>query len=288
MGLTELASQYLNERVARGELDPMTARNHRSALRQFAGVVGSKSVGRLSTADLERWQETRVHLRPSTRRSQFSYVVTFCAWLHERRYVERNPAAGLRAPKVPRAVPRALPPGDVAKVLHHCPDARARAVVWLMVGLGLRCCEVSRLCIEDWDRNSEMMTVRGKGHHERALPVPQEATQAVLAYLAEHPATFGPLVRSYREPLRALDADTLSGMVAEWMRAAGIKRRSRDGVSAHALRHTAASDVLENCNDLRVVQQMLGHEHLTTTTIYLRRASMGKMREAMAGRSYMT
>lgn len=107
------------------------------------------------------------------------------------------------------------------------------------------------------------------------------------AYLDRFPASFGPLVRSYRDPSKSLGADTLSGMVAEWMRAAGVKRRSRDGVSAHCFRHTAASDVLDNCNDLRVVQQMLGHQHLTTTAIYLRRASMGKMREAMAGRRYL-
>jgi site-specific recombinase XerD len=57
-------------------------------------------------------------------------------------------------------------------------------------------------------------------------------------------------------------------------------------VSAHALRHTAASDVLDRCKDLRIVQQMLGHQHLATTAIYLRRASLVDMRTAMEGRRY--
>lgn len=286
MNLSDLANRYLSERVAQGALDPMTARNHRSALNRFAESVGSKSVGKLSTRDVERWLETRSHLRPSTRRSQFSYVVTFCAWLERQGYVGRNPAADLRAPRVPRAVPRALTAEQVGRVLRQVPDERGRAVVWLMVGLGLRCCEIANLRLEDWDQQGQLMTVRGKGAHERALPVPAEVEGAVMAYLDQYPASFGPLIRSYREPLQPLVADTLSGMVSEWMRAAGVKRRGGDGVTAHCFRHTAASDVLDNCNDLRVVQQMLGHEHLTTTAIYLRRASMGKMREAMAGRTY--
>jgi site-specific recombinase XerD len=74
--------------------------------------------------------------------------------------------------------------------------------------------------------------------------------------------------------------------VQQWMVDAGLKRRPRDGVSAHSLRHTCASDVLDACHDLRVVQQMLGHQHLATTAIYLRRADLSQMRDAMAGRRY--
>lgn len=222
MSLTDLATTYLTERVARGELDPMTARNHRSALNTLAASVGTKSVGRLSTRDLERWLETRAHLRPATKRSQFSYVMTFCAWLHRHGHLARNPALELRPPRVPRSVPRALTPAQVTRVLHHCPDERGRAIVWLMVGLGLRCCEIANLRMEDWDRQGRLMTVRGKGDHERALPVPAEVDGPVDAYLERYPTSFGPVIRSYRVPTEPLCADTVSGMVSEWMRAAGV------------------------------------------------------------------
>lgn len=287
MTLIERVPEYLTERVARGELDPMTARNHRSALNRFAATVGSKPVVRLSQRDIELWMETRAHLRPSTRRSQFSYVVTFCGWLQRRGYVHRDPSVGLKAPRQSQRVPRALDPESVAKTLKACPDSRGRAIVWLMVGEGLRCCEVSNLELEDWDRHAQHLMVRGKRGSERVLPVPAEVAQAIEEYLNDCPASRGPLIRSRRSET-ALKPDTIGGMVSEWMRAAGVKRRSRDGMSAHAFRHTAASDVLDACNDLRVVQQMLGHENLTTTTVYLRRASMGKMRDAMAGRTYGT
>lgn len=285
MSLPDLVAQYLEERVARGELDPMTARNHRSALAHFTTVVGTKPVARMNRADIEAWMETRAHLRPATRRSQFSYATTFCSWLVRQGHLKANPMDDFRPPRVPVGVPRALPPKAVAATLRHAPDARARAIVWLMVGQGLRCCEVANLDLDDWDRHRQHLTIRGKGDNERVLPMPTEVADALDVYLRESPAAFGPLIRSKRTDQR-LRADSISGMVSEWMRAAGVKRRSRDGRSAHAFRHTAASDVLDACNDLRVVQQMLGHQHLTTTTIYLRRASMGKMREAMAGRPY--
>lgn len=284
--LGELAIQYLDERVAQGELDPMTARNHRSALSHFARTI-DKPVAKLARGDVEKWLETRSHLRPTTRRSQFSYLTTFCTWLVRKEYLTKNPVEGIRPPRVPKSVPRALPPEEVAATLRHARGTRGRAIVWLMVGQGLRCCEVSRLDLDDWDRHGQHLTIRGKGDNERVLPMPAEVATAVDAYLAEHPAQHGPLIRAYRTDTR-LRPDSISGMVSEWMRAAGVKRRARDGRSAHAFRHTAASDVLDRCPDLRVVQQMLGHAHLTTTTIYLRRASMGQLREAMAGRTYLT
>lgn len=79
-----------------------------------------------------------------------------------------------------------------------------------------------------------------------------------------------------------------SGRVAKWAKLAGIKDHRWDGVSAHALRHTAASDVLERSNNLQAVQEMLGHADLATTSIYLRRVAAGRLREAMEGRKYTT
>ena len=68
---------------------------------------------------------------------------------------------------------------------------------------------------------------------------------------------------------------------------AGLKKANYDGRSAHALRHTAASDVLDRCKNVRTVQAMLGHASIATTQIYLRRANLDQLREAMSGRDYV-
>lgn len=112
-----------------------------------------------------------------------------------------------------------------------------------------------------------------------------EVEQALAAYLAEYPASAGPLVRSYRQPQRSLDPDTISGLVSRIMWAAGVKRARRDGVSAHALRHTAATDMLRQDAHLRDVQQALGHAHLSTTEVYMPYV-VRSLEDAMGGRWY--
>lgn len=284
--LAGLVLEYVNGRVARGEITKASGCNHRCYLSKFTDVVGNRPPSRIGVSDIERWMESRAHLRASTRRNQFGLVRSFCAWLVERGTLRANPCDKVRAPKLPRSVPRALPLDHVERLLAACPDNRARLVVWLMVGLGCRCCEVATLEIGDWDRRAKLVRVVGKGGHERELPTSDEVERALTNYLAEWPATSGVLIRSYRDAASPILPATISEMVSAWMRAAGIKRGTRDGVSAHALRHTAASDVAETCGDLRVVQAMLGHQHLSTTSIYLRRAGMAEMRAAMAGRTY--
>lgn len=286
-GVSVLVGRYLDYRVGQHTLSPLSARNHRSILNVFAQCVGHIAIDAIQVSHIEAWLASRQHLAPATRRAQFSSVKTFCGWLVREGHLEANPVLELRSPRQPRSVPRAVDADAVAALLSVVPDTRGRAIVWLMVGMGLRCCEVEHLEMGQWDRRTQTMVVRGKGSHERALPVPAEVASALDAYLADYPANSGPLIRSFRRPSSALTADALSGLVSEWFRAAHLKRAARDGISAHALRATAASDVLDVCGDLRVVQEMLGHQNLATTSIYLRRAGLPQLRQAMGGRRYV-
>lgn len=285
---SHLVDDYTARRVALHELSPLTARNTRCALRLLERIAnaGGHELLEVDRADVLAWLAAQYHLAPATRRARFSAVRLFCRWLVEEGYAMSDATAGVAAPRQPRSVPRALEPSSVARLLEVCPDARARAIVWLMVGEGLRCSEVAGLEVGDWNRHAEVLHVRGKGGHERVLPVVASCARALDDYLDEHPAAAGALIRSYRVEWRALTPGAISKHVSELMALAGIKRTARDGRSAHALRHTAASDVLDACGDLRVVQEMLGHRNLKTTEIYLRRANLGQMRTAMEGRTY--
>lgn len=278
-----LAERWVVGRVRRKEITPLTGRNHRSALTSFVAVVGQRRT--IRRTEVERWMERRAELAASTRRSDLSVIRGWCRWLVEEGHLRKDPCAHVPAPKEPRRVPRYIDRGLIGELLAVCPDARAVAVVWLMFGCGLRCIEVERLELGDWDRRAELLRVRGKGGHEREVPVPAPVREALNRYLAERPATTGPLIRSYNQPQNPLRADTLSGIVSELMRAAGIKRAPRDGMSAHALRHTSAADTLDaSGGNLWLVGEMLGHANLNTVKLYLRRARSGEMREAMDAR----
>lgn len=277
--------RYLHQRRTAGEITRTTATSNWAALNTLDEAHGKRPLESLGKGTLTRWKQLRSHLKPSTQCSQWSNVSCFLQWMVAEGHIRANPCRTMKAPKRPRSTPRAFEENDVAATLRHAPDARGRAIVWLMVGMGLRCVEVHRLSIEDWQRRDRIMRVTGKGMHERDVPVPHEAAYALDAYLVQHPATSGPFIRDYRHG-QPLKPGTLSHYVTAWMYEAGVKHHPYDGRSAHALRHTAASDVLDNCDDLRVVQQMLGHQHLSSTSVYLRRAAVRKMLDAMEGRSY--
>ena len=283
--LTPLVTMYVAGRRARGEINDRTAKTIRSALHSFADSHGDRPLHHLTRKAVERWLETTGDLAPSTRRTMLSAVRGFCRWLVDEGHLETDPTVGVARIRQPRSVPRALTVDEVAALLRVLPDQRARVIVWLMVGCGLRCVEVSRLDVGDYAAEAAALHVVGKGGHERIVPVPRRVQLELGLWLDEIGVVAGPLLR-HEDGRARLAPETISTYVSRWFAAAGIKRGRWDGRSAHALRHTCASDVLEACGDLTVVQEMLGHRDLSTTSRYLRRAGLEKMREAMEGRTY--
>jgi site-specific recombinase XerC len=283
--LSGLVDRYLAEQQALGNLGRDTAIRDGYRLRRFADSFGQRPLDQLTARAVERWLMSLEHLSAGTRRLNLSNVRSFCRWLIERDLIRRDPTARIRVRK-PRTVPRGLTRDQVVRLVAALPDLRALVIVVLMIQCGLRCCEVSRLEVADYDAHDQTIRVVGKGGHERVLPVPVLAQHVLRAHLVERGTVGGPMVQSRNRPGRALVALTISTLMAGWMRDAGIKVAAHDGVSAHALRHTCASDVLDKCGNVRTVQTMLGHKSLATTEVYLRRASQGQLREAMEGRDY--
>ena len=277
-----LVSLFMQRRASQNRYNVISVKVVEPRLRSFAHHFGRRPLGQLNQRAVERWLESLAHLAPNSRAAYLSSLRQFTAWLAEEGHVPVDPC--LRIPKVRRthAVPRAQSREAVGKVLAACRTDRDRAIVWLMVGMGLRRGEVAALRWEDYDPSGRVMLVRGKGDRERELPVPTE----VARILTRLNGGAGAIIRSHKDRFRGVQPGTIGKRVTQLMRDAGIKRAAYDGVSAHALRHTAASDVLDACDDLRVVQEMLGHQNLATTAIYLRRAGVKKMRAAMEGRDY--
>lgn len=276
---------YLRGRVKRGEVSVLTGRNDWIALRDFAEACGERDPTRISRRDVERWLETYRDLAPGTRRGRFLVVRAFCERMVEQGVMRRNPFHGMKTPREPRRLPRALPAESVARTLAACPDVRARLIVTLMVQEGLRRVEVSRLEVGDIDMAYGTLRVVGKGDHERVLPITDETRQALRDYLGLYPSNAGPLVRSYQYPTRGLHPDTVARIVRTAMEEAGVKALPRDGVTPHALRHTCAADMLRGGANVRDVQAALGHAHLSTTELYLPHL-VAPLAEAMGGRSY--
>lgn len=275
---------YVRGRVRQGEITALTARNHRTILYQFATSAGCASSD-LKERHVRRWLEDFEHLAQSTRRNRLAIVKSFCRWLHEAGRSPVDAALRVRSMKEPTRVPRALTAQQVALILDACVDTRARLAVLLMVQEGLRRGEVARLQVGDVNLQHGVMTVTGKGGHQRVLHVTEQARLAVIEHLSVEGAVAGPLLRSRQFPQRGLHPDTVSALVRRAMEAAGVKRAPFDGVNPHALRHTALTHMLIAGAHVRDVQQVAGHRNLSTTERYLP-LLVGTLSGAMSGRWY--
>lgn len=281
--LDPLIRKYVRDRVAIGDLSATTGRRTELVLRDFSESYGRRPVDRLSARDIERWMTEHVQAghTPATRGMYLSQLRGFIGWLRRRKLIRHDPMLEIRTPRRPRKMVQIIERDDVAKVIAACPDARARAVVWLMYVAGVRCVEVARLNIEDWNTTGQVVRVTGKGGHEREVPVMPVVAQALSDYLSDFPASSGPLFRSYVRPGERLTADYLGELVAGWQKKAGVKMRPYDGVSAHAFRRTAATELLRATNDLTSTQELLGHANPATLAPYLQRANVERIRAAL-------
>ena len=178
--------------------------------------------------------------------------------------------------------------GELGELLEQCTTKRQQAMVALMVHCGLRCGEVASLQYDDLDLQAQVLVVTGKGGHQRALPVPDEAVDLLNVYFGEAPPRGGePVFRRHDLPGVGLAPSSVGTEIGRLMRRAGVKGSAYDGVSAHALRRTCASDMLERGANIRHVQQVLGHASIATTQLYLRAAEAHELRSVVEGRSYL-
>jgi site-specific recombinase XerD len=172
------------------------------------------------------------------------------------------------------ALPRCLPAEDVERIIDSCNVSspigkRDRAILLLLARLGLRAGDIVQMRLQDIDWKGAWIHVAGKGRRQTRLPLSQEVGQAIVAYLQEgRPAasTDALFLRS-RAPFRGFRAHpTVSVIVANAMRRAGIKRPSRG--AAHLLRHSIASAMLRQGASLQEISALLRHRSVETTQIY--------------------
>lgn len=279
-----LAARYVADRASKQEIARTTIRTLRCNLDIFARTIDDPDLKDFGRVHIDLWKQ-RVNLAPATIRTRLSQIRGFVEWAILNGHLDHDPTVGVRSPRQPRRVPRNFQSEQVRLVYAACRDTREILVLALMVQEGLRAKEVVGLELGDIDFDAGVMLIRGKGDHERVLPMSDDTMAVVARYLIEWPATAGPLVRSVKDGRSGLAPVTVGRMVSRLMMAAGVKQRAYDGRSGHALRHTAATDMLQRGAHLRDVQAALGHQSLATTERYLAWEVKG-LREAMGGRHY--
>jgi integrase/recombinase XerD len=176
------------------------------------------------------------------------------------------PVAGWRD----TGVPKALPAGDVQRLLDSCDRAdpigsRDYAILMLVARLGLRSAEVARLELDDIDWRAGQITLRGKAGRQDGMPLPHDAGEALAAYLsqARPAATLRQVFLAAKAPVRAIPPGLVSDVTHRACDRAGLPR-----AGAHRLRHTLATQMLRRGASIAEVSQVLRHRDLATTAIY--------------------
>jgi integrase len=268
--LADAVTLYLDDRRARGEIGPGSAKQLGWRLGLLTRTCPQLPVAGLDRQHVLDWQRTVGGYRPASRRAYLSTVHVFCGWAVDAGLLAADPTVRLAKVREPRPSPRQLSEAALNRLELVLPDERAR----LIVGLGrhgLRCVEIHRLKTADYDPGGTIR-VSGKGGVDRTVPV-----LPWLAVMLDR-ATVG---RPAATPMVGLSAARISDLVSGWMGAAGLKAGRYDGISAHALRHTAAARMLEGCDNVNTVKTFLGHKSLATTTRYLPDTPTETMRQAM-------
>jgi integrase/recombinase XerC len=197
-------------------------------------------------------------------------------WLAREGVVEQNPAALVATPRLPRKLPRVPTIEEMNTVLDgDMPEfaawaERDRLIFELLYGCGIRNSELVRIDLDDVGWSGEAILVRGKGRKERYVPFGEAVKSALTTYLPTRQQRLGEHKHSTRPLLVNLRGTRLTTRsVGRIVKRIAVAKGLSPDVHPHTLRHAFGTHLLEEGADLRAIQEMLGHERLSTTQRYM-------------------
>jgi len=246
-----------------------TILNYRLDLEDFAKFLGDLAIESVDYLTLRKYlavlKEKNLGVNTISRR--LSTLRSFFKFLTREGYLKTNPITSISSPKKEKHLPMFLTEEEVTRLIEASltkdeRGLRDRAILELFYSTGMRISELVGLNIEDIDFIGGVAKVKGKGKKERIAPVGDTATSAIRAYLKMRKKQTEALFLN--KSRRRITDRGVRDIVKKYIRLASIKQ----GVSAHTLRHSFATHLLNRGADLRSVQELLGHANLSTTQIY--------------------
>ena len=267
-GLLKDYNYYLRMERA---MSPNTVASYCSDVENFLKNCNT-ATDQISTRDIEDHLTSMDFLTKRTQARALSALRSFCSWLVVEGILKDNPCDKVDGPKLGRYIPDVLSVDEVSSIM-EVPDLsswmglRDRALLEVLYGCGLRVSEAVGLKVSCLYLDEGFVRVIGKGNKERLVPMGEMAVGALKVYLETRPSAVEladsdlVFVNRYGKGLSRVSAfKTVKKMAL----LAGIRKE----ISPHTFRHSFATHLIENGADLRVVQEMLGHESVATTEIY--------------------
>jgi tyrosine recombinase XerC len=211
----------------------------------------------------------------STSARKLATLRSFYKFLVKRNYITSNPVVSIKTPKQEKKLPKFLEYEEVQRLLNTPPTnswlgARDKAILEVLYSTGMRVSELVGLNMEDVDFLGEVIHIRGKGKKERISPIGSSALQAIQHYIEfrnkrmANDSNFDGKVLFANKHGQRLSTRSVRRKMDKYLREAGLDPT----ISPHTLRHSFATHMLNNGADLRSVQELLGHQSLSTTQVY--------------------
>ncbi len=270
----KLVADWLEALQHQRRLAPATLANYAHAL-QLLFSLSKVPLAELDAAQVRRLVAT-LHARglaPRTLALTLSAWRGLFKWLVRHRGFAVNPALGVRAPKAAKPLPKALSVEQAGRLLEGQGDEslallRDRAMFELLYSSGLRLGELVALDVGDGrlDLGQGEVTVTGKGSRTRTVPIGARARDALKAWLQVRAQLAAPGERALFVGSRGgrIGRTLVGRRLHAWARRSGLGQH----VHPHMLRHSFATHLLQSSQDLRAVQEMLGHASISTTQVY--------------------
>ncbi|MDY0081539.1 MAG: site-specific tyrosine recombinase XerD [Ignavibacteriaceae bacterium] len=251
-------------------------KNDLAAFNNFLNNQGLDDPGDITSEHLNGFFKllNELGLVGSSAARYFSSLKGFFLYLIQNKYIVKNPADKLSAPKISKKLPGVLDVPEIEKIL-SLPDVndklglRDKAILELFYACGTRVSELINLKVNDLFLNDEVIRVLGKGSKERLIPIGSSAIKWVKEYLSKSRPLLMKKMKSENYLFLNSRSTKLSRMgiwkiIDRYVKEADIKK----DVHPHTFRHSFATHLLEGGADLRAVQEMLGHADISTTQIY--------------------
>jgi integrase/recombinase XerD len=270
-----LIDEYKADYMAARNLSDKTRVEYETDIRQFLTFLDGiplSDIEQLAPGHIRAFLAhlDRLGLAGSSRRRKFSVVRSFTKWLKDTGTIANNPALQIEAPRTGEKEPKVLTKEEYQRLLSLVQKPRDRAIIQLVLQTGIRLSEVYRLNQSDVKTprkiNKEAfgeMRIFGKGRKERVLVLNYKVCEALNAWLAVRPDVETDALFVSKKQQR-LSKRQIQNVVYKYFERAGI-----DKACVHTLRHTMATHHYAMGTDILTLKEILGHENLETTTIYI-------------------
>ena len=280
-----LLKDYRNYLKIERAMSPNTVASYCCDVEKFLDDVEVEDVREMTPAVILDYLSSCQGLSKRSQARLLSSLRSFFGWCIVEGMITDNPCDTVDSPKLGRYLPDVLSVEDVVSIIESVDLStwngfRDRAILEILYGCGLRVSEAVELKVSCLYFDKGFVRIIGKGNKERLVPVGEVAAEAVNEYLARRPEpadTASEDILFLNRFGRSLSRQSMFKMIKRQALIADV----RTTISPHTFRHSFATHLVENGADLRVVQEMLGHESITTTEIYTHVDSTTWHREVM-------